>query len=138
MIKDTIPLLLWHPETAMKIPTRRNWLQKILFPKDFATLSEVLGHYKNKDKAWEPPKTMKTPRDICMACRLEYKRPFPIGIWEKACNEPNIMWKCQRHSNVTDIPMRLMTFPPNQCPWMTELILMKQDHKTPSLARHMR
>jgi predicted double-glycine peptidase len=40
-------LLLYHPESpGIKVPVVRNWWQRLLFPKDFATLSETLKYYK--------------------------------------------------------------------------------------------
>jgi len=42
-------LILWHPESpGMKVTVYRNWLQRLLYPKDFATLGEVLRMYKNE------------------------------------------------------------------------------------------
>jgi hypothetical protein len=42
--------ILWHPDSpGMKIPVVRNWLQRLFYPKDFATLGEVLKYYKYKE-----------------------------------------------------------------------------------------
>ena len=43
-------LILYHPESpGMKVKVTRNWLQRLLYPKDFATLTEALKSY-SKDK----------------------------------------------------------------------------------------
>lgn len=41
---------LWHPDTAMRIEIERNFLQRFFYPKDFATLGEVLKHYRHKNR----------------------------------------------------------------------------------------
>lgn len=38
--------LLWHPESpGMKVPVVRNWLQRLFYPKYFATLTETIKWY---------------------------------------------------------------------------------------------
>lgn len=37
---------VWHPETPERILVWRNWWRKMLYPKDFATLGEVLADYR--------------------------------------------------------------------------------------------
>jgi len=47
--------LLFHPESpGMRIPVVRNWWQRLLYPKDFATLSEVLFYYEFKKAGATP------------------------------------------------------------------------------------
>ena len=34
-------LTLWHPESpGMKVTVKRNWLQRLIYPKDFASIFE--------------------------------------------------------------------------------------------------
>lgn len=47
MKKETITL--WHPECpGTKVTIQRNWFQKLIYPKEFATLSEVICLYKKR------------------------------------------------------------------------------------------
>jgi hypothetical protein len=40
------PFVVLHPDSpGMKVAVVRNWWQRLLYPKDFATLTETLKYY---------------------------------------------------------------------------------------------
>jgi len=42
---------LWHPESpGIKVSVERNWIQQIIYPKEFATLGETIKAYRKKKK----------------------------------------------------------------------------------------
>lgn len=35
-------MILWHPESpGMKVTVRRNWFQRLIYNKDFASINEI-------------------------------------------------------------------------------------------------
>ena len=48
-------MVVWHPESpGVKIVVYRNWFQRLIYPNEFATLSETIDHIW---KEYEPPES---------------------------------------------------------------------------------
>jgi len=72
-----------------------------------------------------------TPKSICKQC---FKKTLPESKWNRADNDlwikackHNTGWGCTHVSHG-----EIQSYPPPQCPWAAELVLLKQDHGAPT------